>query len=175
MIATAREMEMMGIKAVMGNCGFNAIFQQELADAVSIPLFSSSLIQVPMVHQMLRREQKVGILTADKVHLTQKHLESVGIEDSSTICIAGIEETSEFFKIRSDPDAPLNIDKFGDEVLEVAYELISKNQEIGAIVLECTDLPPFAAAIRRSSGLPVFDIVTLGHYVYESISGNRWD
>lgn len=174
MIETAREMEKSGIRAVMGNCGFNAIFQRELADAVTIPLFSSSLLQVPMVYQMLKREQKVGILTADKEHLTKKHFESVGIADENIICVEGIEKASEFSKIRSDLNAQLNVETFRNEVIDVAKQLIKNNQEIGAIVLECTDLPPFAAAIRRLTGLPVFDIVTLAHYVYESLSGNRW-
>ena len=174
MIETAREMEKNGISAIMGNCGFNAIFQQELADAVNVPLFSSSLMQVPMVYRMLKKEQKVGILTADKEHLTTKHFESIGVTNENIICVAGIEKTNEFLKIRHDIKAELNVEKFRSEVMDIVNQLIKKNSEIGAIVLECTDLPPFAAAIRQLTKLPVFDIVTLAHYVYESLCGNRW-
>lgn len=174
MIEVASEMEKNGIKAIMGNCGFNALFQKELADAVNIPLFSSSLLQVPMVFRMLKSTQKVGILTADKEHLTKKHFESVGITDDHMYCVAGIEKTGEFSKIRSDPHAQLNVDKFAEEVIDVTQQLMSANPSIGAIVLECTDLPPFASAIRQLTKLPVFDIVTLAHYVYESLAGNRW-
>jgi hypothetical protein len=174
MIAMCQKMEKDGISAIMGNCGFDALFQQELADAVNVPLFSSSLLQVPMVHQMLKWDQKVGVLTADKDHLTKKHFESVGIMDERVICVEGIENTGEFSKIRHDIHAFLDTDKFRREVLQVTNQLITDHPEIGAIVLECTDLPPFAAEIRKTSGLPVFDIVTLAHFVYESIAGNRW-
>jgi len=173
MIASAREMEKEGIKAIMGNCGFNALFQRELADAVNIPLYSSSLLQVPMVRRMLKKGQKVGLITADQKHLTQKHFQAVGIDESS-VCVAGIEHTGEFGKIRSDPYATLDVEKFKNEVVEVASQLFISNPEMGAIVLECTDLPPFAAAIRQLTGLPVFDIVTLAYLIYEALSGNRW-
>ncbi|MEK8015276.1 MAG: hypothetical protein VSS75_000305 [Candidatus Parabeggiatoa sp.] len=68
----------------------------------------------------------------------------------------------------------MDVDKFEKEVLSVAKRLVDENREVGAIVLECTDLPPFAATIRRETGLPVFDIVTLAHMVYETIAGDRW-
>jgi Asp/Glu/hydantoin racemase len=175
MIEVAQDMEKNGVRAIMGNCGFNAIFQKELADAVTIPLFSSSLLQVPMVLQMLKKGQKIGILTADKECLTEQHFKSVGIEDLSRICVEGIEKTSEFAKIRTDSNADLNIKKFRSEVMEIANNLIKNNPSIGAIVLECTDLPPLAGEMRQLFGLPVFDIVTLAHFVYESLEGNRYN
>ena len=55
-------------------------------------------------------------------------------------------------------------------MVAVAEELVNENPEIGAIVLECTDLPPCAPAIRASTGLAVFDIVTLLKMVYDAIS-----
>ncbi|MCK4966296.1 aspartate/glutamate racemase family protein [bacterium] len=174
MIETTREMERGGIQAIMTNCGFNAIFQRELADAVSVPFFASSLIQVPLVYQMLKKGQRVGIITADKKYLTKKHLENAGISGEIPVCIAGIENTGEFSKVRDDSKADLDIDKFGKEIVGVSKQLINEHRDVGAVVLECTDLPPFAAAIRREIGLPVFDIVTLAHMVYESVAGDRW-
>ncbi|MFC1558015.1 aspartate/glutamate racemase family protein [candidate division KSB1 bacterium] len=174
MIETAREMERDGIQAIMTNCGFNAVFQRELADAVSVPFFASSLIQVPLVYRMLKRKQKVGIITADKKCLTKEHLENVGISGEIPVCIAGIENTEEFSRIRNDSKAALDIDKFRREIVGVSKQLVNENKDVGAVVLECTDLPPFAAVIRKEVGLPVFDIVTLAHMVYESVAGDRW-
>ena len=54
MIKAAREMEAAGVKVITTSCGFNAIFQKELANAVAVPVFSSSLMQVPMVYNMLK-------------------------------------------------------------------------------------------------------------------------
>lgn len=174
MIEASKEMEREGVKAIMTSCGFNAIFQRELANAVNVPVFASSLIQVPLVYQMLSKGQKVGIITADSTCLTQEHLRAVGITEETPVCILGIGDTEEFSRIRADPKAVLDVGKFEREVVEVANRLVKREENTGAIVLECTDLPPFAAAIRRAVGLPVFDIVTLAYMVYESLVGNRW-
>ena len=174
MIEASKEIEREGVMAIMTSCGFNAIFQRELANAVKVPVFASSLIQVPFVYQMLSKGQKVGIITADSPCLTQEHLRAVGITEETPVCILGIEDTEEFSRIRADPKAVLDVGKFEREVVEVANRLVKREENTGAIVLECTDLPPFAAAIRRAVGLPVFDIVTLAHMVYESLVGDRW-
>ncbi len=175
MIAAAKEMEQAGIKAITTTCGFNAFFQQELAGAVSVPVFTSSLLQVPLVHCMLKREQRIGIITADKGALTPAHLEHAGIGRGTPVSIAGMENTGEFAKVRTDPTATLDADKFIREVVAVAEMLATEHQDLGAIVLECTDLPPASAAIRHALGLPVFDIVTLTNMVYASVAGTGWN
>lgn len=174
MIKASKEMEAAGIKAITTSCGFNAIFQKELSNAVSVPVFSSSLMQVPMVSNMLKQGQNIGIITADKKHLTRAHLEAAGIASSIPVCIAGMEDTKEFIKARTVPDARVDSDKFIQEVVGVAKALASENQNLGAIVLECTDLPPAAAAIRKKLGVPVFDIITLMNMVHESVTGLGW-
>jgi hypothetical protein len=60
----ARVLEAEGVRAMTASCGFTALFQKELASAVSVPVFASSLVQVPLVRRMLRADQQVGILTA---------------------------------------------------------------------------------------------------------------
>jgi len=175
MVQAARELEQEGIRAIATSCGFNAIYQRELANAVGVPVFASSLIQVPLVHRMLKKDQKVGIITADKEHLTGQHLEGAGISRAIPVVIRGVEATVEFSKIHADPNAVLDVTRFQDEVVGIAEALVREDWDVGAIVLECTDLPPFAAAIRRAVGLPVFDIVTLAHMVYEAVAGARWE
>jgi len=174
MIEAARELERDGVRAIATGCGFNALFQRELADCVAVPVFASSLLQVPMVHRMLRKDQSIGIVTADGSLLSAAHLESVGITPEIPHTIAGIEGSGEFSKIRNDPRAELDGEKMEREIVEVALTLVGAHPETGAIVLECTDLPPFAAAIRRATGLPVFDIVTMACWVVDSVVGDRW-
>jgi Asp/Glu/hydantoin racemase len=172
-IAAARDLEAEGVGAIVTNCGFNAIFQRELADAVAVPLVASSLVQVPLVSRMLRSGAVVGIITADTECLTPLHLQSVGITTEMGVVIRGVEHTQGFSSVRADPSAKLDVPAFEAELVAVAMELIA-SQPVGALVLECTDLPPFAAAIRKATGLAVFDIVTLAHMVYESLAGDRW-
>jgi Asp/Glu/hydantoin racemase len=175
MVDAARAMERRGIRAILTSCGFNAVFQRELASAVDVPVFASALLQVPLVHRMLKPDQCVGIITAAEEHLTTAHLTSVGITEEIPICITGLENSAEFSRILADPKAEPMVDELEVEVIELARRLVAENQGTGAIVLECTDLPPFAAALRRALRLPVFDIVSLANWVYESICGDRWN
>ena len=96
MINEAQIMEKQGIKAITTSCGFNAVFQRELSDSVNIPVFTSSLMQVPLVHHMLTEQQSVGIITAKKSALSEKHLENAGITKQMRVQIKGLEDCSEW-------------------------------------------------------------------------------
>ena len=168
-IKAARELEREGVMAITGSCGFLALFQNELADSVDIPIFTSSLIQVPMVYRMLRRNQKVGILTASKSTLTEAHLKAVGAE-TIPVCVAGMDDRQEFCDVVIEGRRhELDTDRLADEVLSAVEELAEDHPEMGALVIECTDLPPFAHLIQEKIHVPVFDIVTLTNMVYETL------
>jgi len=168
-IQAARELEREGVMAITGSCGFLALFQNELADSVDIPVFTSSLIQVPLVHRMLRRDQKVGILTASKSTLTEAHLKAVGAE-TIPVCMAGMDDRPEFCEVVIEGlRHELDTDRLADEVLSAVEELAGDHPEMGALVIECTDLPPFAHLIQEKIHVPVFDIVTLTNMVYETL------
>jgi Asp/Glu/hydantoin racemase len=164
-IECARILESKGVQAITTSCGFNAIFQRDLSESTSVPVFTSSLLQVPLVHQMLSSRRYIGIITADARYLTQEHLENCAIAPTTPLHIVGIEKTGEFRKIRLDPHAKLDPARFISEIVEVSLNLVKEKPNLGAFVLECTDLPPASQAIRDATGLPVFDIVTLTNYV----------
>jgi aspartate/glutamate racemase len=168
-IAAAQELESEGVQAITGSCGFLVLFQREIADAVNIPVFLSSLIQVPMVYRMLKQNQKVGILTAKKDSLTQQHLRAVGAADIP-VCIAGMDDQKEFCDVIIDyKRVALDFGKLEKELLSVAKGLVGQNPDIGAIVLECTDMSYFAPLIQQTVNLPVFDIITLTNMVYQAV------
>ncbi|MCK4786114.1 MAG: aspartate/glutamate racemase family protein [Desulfobacteraceae bacterium] len=168
-INAARELEREGVQAITGSCGFLALFQRELADAVNVPVFVSSLIQVPMVYRMLRKHQKVGLIVAQKRTLTQEHLRAVGA-DTIPICIAGMDNQKEFCEVIIEGRRnALDFNKLENEIVSVVEALVKENQETGAIVLECTDMSPFAQKIQQKVDLPVFDIITLTNMVYEAV------
>jgi len=168
-IEAARELERQGVRAITGSCGFMVIFQKELADSVDVPVYISSLIQVPMVYRMLRRDQKVGLLVAKESTLTKEHLHAVGA-DSVPVCVAGMDDQEEFCEVIIDRKrTELNMDKLEKEVLFVVNKLADQNSEMGALVIECTDLPPFAHLIQQKINKPVFDIITLTNMVYRAV------
>ena len=169
-IAAAQDLERRGVSAITGACGFLVLFQAELAASVRVPLFASSLIQLPLVHRMLRPDQTVGLLVAKADALSRRHLAAVGAEEVP-VCVAGLEDAPEFRDVilrgaRHDLDAA----RLEREVLERVADLVEHNPEMGALVIECTDLPPFAHAIQARFDLPVFDIVTLTEMVHRSLS-----
>ncbi|NIT78885.1 MAG: aspartate/glutamate racemase family protein, partial [Thermoplasmata archaeon] len=63
MAKAARELEREGVDAIMGDCGFMALFQKALQESVRVPVFSSSLLLVPLVARMIPEGKRVGILT----------------------------------------------------------------------------------------------------------------
>jgi Asp/Glu/hydantoin racemase len=165
----AKELEQEGVRAVTTNCGFLALFQKEMAEAVSVPVFTSSLMQVPLVAMMLKRSQKVGIITIHSRSLTQKHLTAVGV-DTIPHVIYGTEDEEEFSRVILDDELDLDVEKSAAEMIQVAKRMVAENSQVGAIVLECTNMTPYAAAIQKEVGLPIFDIYTLVTLVHRAVA-----
>jgi len=169
-VAAARALEARGVGAITTACGFLVLFQRELAAAVGVPLFASSLVQLPMVHRMLRPDQKVGVLTAKRPALTPRHLRAVGAQDVP-VAVAGMEEQPEFREVMLEARRPeLDAGRLEQEALGVADALVRAEPAVGALLLECTDLVPFAHALQARTGRPVFDIVTLTGMVHATLT-----
>jgi hypothetical protein len=166
----ARQLEREGVGAITTNCGFLATFQRELASAVSIPVFTSSLLLVPLVHRMLPAGRRVGIMTVSAASLTPRHLEGAGIGPDVPIAVAGMETEKEFTRVLLGDEMELDVDAARAEHTRVARRLVSEHADLGAIVLECTNMPPYTADVQRETGLPVFDITSLVRMVHASLS-----
>ena len=164
----AQELEQEGVRAITTNCGFLALFQKEMASSVNVPVFTSSLMQVPLAYMMIKQSQKVGIITVHSKSLTQKHLSCVGADKVPHI-IYGTEGEEEFSRVILDDEMELDVNKSRDELVRVAKRMVSEHPEVGAIVLECTNMPPYAATIQKEINLPIFDIYTLTMMVYHAV------
>lgn len=169
MIEDARAMAADGIKAITTSCGFNAVFQRELAAAVNVPVFASSLLQVPLVRQIHGPDSEICIITAKAAALRPEHFSAVGIADRKGLVICGLEECQAWNQIFLAPDADVDMDAIEREVLGTALQALEQHPGIRAFVLECTDLPPFSEAIRRRTGLPVFDFINMVNYLHSAI------
>jgi Asp/Glu/hydantoin racemase len=168
-IASALELQSEGVRAVTGACGFMALFQRQVADALDIPVFLSSLLQVRFIYHMLPKGRKIGIVSADSSALTPAHFSSVGISPDIPLVLAGMENQSEFREAVLLEKGSLDSDQIQQEVVDVTRQMICKDPDIGAIVLECSDLPPYAAAVQAAVNLPVFDFITMIQYVHSAL------
>lgn len=148
-----------GIRALSSACGFFGNFQKVVAESLDIPVALSSLVQMPWIKGMLKPGQKVGILTANESAITDSLLENCSIHSRADMVIKDLRHAPEFSAIleyRGQFDNGI----VRTEVVNAALELLGE-ADIGAILLECSDMPPYASVIQRATQLPVFDFVTL--------------
>ena len=163
-----------GVRAITGDCGYMVVFQKELARRLPVPVFMSSLLQVPFISRMLKPEQEVGVIVANSRALTDKHLKAAGIDESIHVRVAGMEDQPYFRRAILDEGGELDFDRVEKEVVNKSRKLVAKYRKIGAILLECSDLPPYAAAVQEAVRLPVFDFVTMINYVFSAVVRQRF-
>jgi Asp/Glu/hydantoin racemase len=159
-LQAAAELVDQGAEAITTNCGFLAIFQRELSAHVRVPVATSALIQVPWVQTLLPPGQRVGVITVSAASLTNRHLAAAGVPPDTPI--VGTEGGREFYRvlIRGEAD-DMDIARAEADILDAGRQLVAADPSVGAIVLECTNMPPYARALRDALGLPVFDIYSL--------------
>jgi len=164
-----------GVKAITGDCGFMVLFQEQLSREFPVPVFMSSLLQIPFILKILGPGKKVGIITADSRNLTEKHLQAAGVEDEMATKVAGMQDQEHFYDAILAEKGQLDFEAVQREVIQVGRELTSQDDNIGAILLECSDLPPYAAALQEAVKLPVFDFVTMINYVFSALVRKRFE
>jgi len=169
----AKKLEKMGCRAIAAECGYFAYFQKHIAGYVDVPVFMSSLLQVPLAQQLIGPEKVVGILVARESQLLPAHLEAVGIRPGSNYVITGAEDDGRCPEFESLWYAPVrpeipqsNYDIAERDFVQVAVDFVQAHPNMGALMLECTGMQPFARAIQREIDLPIFSWGTLLDYAY---------
>lgn len=171
LIETAKQLELEGCRAICGACGYFGHFQTRVAEAMDIPVYLSSLVQVPWIRAGLKKNQKIGILCADEHNMNIKLFEGVGLnEDDFSKCVSKAAGKLPEFSALMERRGHFDNEILQKELVGLAKELVEENDDIGAILLECSDMPPYAAAIQAEVNLPVFDFITLINYVHNSVS-----
>jgi len=172
-IEAARDLVRLGAEAITTNCGFLSLFQRELAAAVGVPVATSSLMQVPWVQATLPPGKRVGIVTVSSTTLTLAHLEAANVPLDTPV--TGTENGREFFRvlIKAEKD-DMDVDLARQDVVQAALDLVAAHPEVGAIVLECTNMPPYAADVQAATGLPVYDIYSLITWFHAGLRPRRF-
>lgn len=163
-----------GVRAVTGDCGFMGIHQKKLARELNVPVFLSSLLQIPFISLLVGEDAQVGIITADSKSLTDELLATVGVLDSTNLVIGGLEDRQQFYRFAIEETGSLDVVAVEKEVVTVAGELVAENPRIRAILLECSLLPPYGAAVQDAVNLPVFDYITMINFVFSAAVKQRY-
>jgi Asp/Glu/hydantoin racemase len=168
----AQELIRMGADGITTNCGFLALYQRELAAACGVPVASSSLMQVAWVQSLLPPGKRVGIVTVSASSLTAEHLSAAGAPADTPV--TGTESGREFTRVLLGDELQLDVDAARSDVLAAAGQLVEENANIGAIVLECTNMMPYAADIAQRLQLPVYDFYSFVTWFHAGLRPRRF-
>lgn len=171
-VEAARELVAIGCDGITTNCGFLALFQGELAAAVGVPVATSSLLQARAIQALLPPGRKVGILTISAECLTAEHLRAADVPEGTPI--VGTEGGREFTRVILGDERVLDPVAAEADLLEAADRLLALHPEVGAILLECTNMCPYARAIAERTGLPVFDMVGFVKWFHDGLRPRRF-
>jgi len=172
-IEAARELVADGADGITTNCGFLALFQDQLAEAVGVPVATSSLMQVPMVQKLLPPGRRVGVLTISKASLSPEHLKASGVPLDTPI--AGTDDGREFSRAILGDEATLNVELARADLIDAGRQLVTQAPETGAIVLECTNMVPYAADLRQALGLPIYSIYSFVSWFHAGLMPRLFD
>jgi len=168
-IEAAQWLVQQGCKAITSDCGYIGLHQDDVAAALEVPVFLSSLMQAPMVTRMLGPKRRLGIMVANGASVSDSFLDKVGITDRSRVYVQGLEHQPYFRKSILEESGTLDSDAVEAEVVETALDMQRENPDTGAILMECSDLPPYSAAVQRETRLPVFDWIGFINYVHQAV------
>ena len=157
----ARELAAQGVKGISSDCGFMLQYQQAAADAVDIPVAMSSLLQLPLIERSIGPGKPIGIVTADSTNLTMDFMERAGLRPKNPIVIRGMQDEPEFRSAILEAKGTLDTDLITAETVAMARSIQDEHPDLGAILLECSLMPPYASAVQEATGLPVFDFISI--------------
>jgi len=157
-MVAACELEREGAAAITTSCGFLVLFQRELQDAVRVPLVTSSLVMLP---PLLQNRGQVGLLTISSQRLGPEHLIAAGVPRArmADVIVQGVEPKGEFASVILGDRTNMDVTKAAREVVEAAHELRRRAPAMDTVVLECTNLPPFARHIEEATGLRTLSLL----------------
>lgn len=160
-IDAARELEAQGVKGITSDCGFLLNYQDAVTASVSVPVFLSSLLQLPFVASLLNPSQGIAIVAANGKSLTPKLLSRAGYSGQNPLILKGLDDQPIFGGTVTGGCLELNTELLEQEVVQIATKLKFNNPNLGSILLECSMLPPYSAAVQKATQLPVFDFITM--------------
>jgi hypothetical protein len=158
-----------GCVGIATTCGFLVRWQDPLAEELDVPVLTSALLMLPLVRRCLPRHRKVGIVTYSAAALSPKILDAAGADAFTPI--EGVDPSGYFGRTIRHGTAHLDAAHMAQDVVDAARRLVSAHKDLGAIVLECANMPPYRDAVVAATELPVFDAAQLVTWFYRGIAG----
>lgn len=176
LVAGAQWLEREGVAVITGDCGFMARYQAEVQAAVGIPVCLSSLTQLTFMDRMVPPGRKIGVVTANSELLSEEVIRAAGVVvPRDRLVIGGMQRSQAFHKAFLAEEGILDASQVERDVVVITNKMMSEERDISAILLECSDLPPYSDAVSRAARVPVFDYITMIQYLYESVVKTRYD
>jgi len=157
-LAAADELVRLGADGITTTCGFLSLYQREIAAHVGVPVAASSLMQVPFIERVLPPGKRVGVLTVSAAHLSVEHMRAAGADPETPV--VGTDDGSEFSRVMINDEERLDVAAAERDILAAGDRLVASHEGIGAVLLECTNMVPYARALSQRLRLPVFSIYT---------------
>lgn len=152
----AAELVRLGADGITTNCGFLSLFQRELAAHIGVPVATSSLMQIAAIERILPPGRRVGVVTISAESLGPEHLRAAGADPETPV--VGTEGGREFTRAILGDEERLDVAAAERDILDAGDALLARHPEVGAVLLECTNMVPYARALRQRLRLPVFSI-----------------
>jgi hypothetical protein len=151
-----------GVSGITGDCGFMMYFQKIARMNCTIPVFMSSLAQLPAVTCAFNKNELIAVLTANSETLKpMRNLikDECGVDpDEKRFIIVGCQDVPGFEAVAL--GQKVNVAKVTPGMVEKAKQVLNAHPTVRAFLLECTELPPYADALRAATRLPVYDAIT---------------
>ena len=144
-----------GAVGISTTCGFLSLFQHPLAERLGVPVAASSLLMIPLVERLLPSGRRAGVVTFSKTLLTPEHLTAVGAAADTPV--EGIPPDGAFATVARRGERTLDERRVEAEVVDAGKRLAADHPELGAVVVECTNMPPYTRALRAELRVPVYD------------------
>ena len=156
--AAADELVRLGADGITTTCGFLSLYQREIAAHIGVPVATSSLMQAPFIERVLPLGKRVGVLTVSAAHLSVEHMRAAGADPETPV--VGTDDGSEFSRVMINDEERLDVAAAERDILAAGDRLVASHEGIGAVLLECTNMVPYARALSQRLRLPVFSIYT---------------
>jgi len=154
----AAELVRLGADGITTTCGFLSLYQRDIAAHVGVPVATSSLMQVPLIERLLPPDRRVGVLTVSAASLTSEHLIAAGADPDTPV--VGTDQGREFTRVMLHDEPRLDAAAAERDILDAGDELVARYPDTGAVLLECTNMVPYARALSEHLRLPVYSIHT---------------